>query len=156
MRYIIRSIKYFFYFALLTSFFLALFVVSGTVEANIESMFDGGYSALWKIAMIFAVAAAAYPKLGFISSGVTCKDGWQDKKDAIKDFFKERHFELENETDNLMTFRYNGFAGRLTRMYEDKITLTGTENGFELEGLRKDVLRMAMALEYRLNPHNED
>lgn len=156
MKYLIRSIKYFFYFALLTTLFLSLFVISGTVEGNIESMFEGGYDALWKIAMIFAVAAGVYPKLGFIRREVSCQGDWNEISGIVTEFFNGHHFQTETRSDNGMTFRYKGFAGRLSRMYEDRITLTRTEEGFELEGLRKDVLRMAMTLEYRLNPQDGD
>jgi hypothetical protein len=37
-------------------------------------------------------------------------------------------------------------------MYEDRVVLTRTEDGYYLEGLRKDVLRLATSLEYKLNP----
>ena len=41
-------------------------------------------------------------------------------------------------------------------MYEDRITLRRTGDGYELEGLRKDVLRLAAGLEHRLTPQNEE
>ena len=38
-------------------------------------------------------------------------------------------------------------AGRLSKMYEDRITLTRTPDGYQMEGLRKDVLRLAVGIE---------
>lgn len=156
MKYLVRSIKYFFYFTFLTSVILLVFVLTGMVEADINSMFDGGYDALWKIAMIFAIAAAAYPKVGFITRDVHTERSWEDIHDEIISNLRDREFCLESEDGNTMTFRYRSTVGRLSRMFEDRITLTRTQDGFEMEGLRKDVLRIAMALEYRLNPHEED
>ena len=63
MKYIVRSIKYFFYFALLTSAIVYALVLIGAVEGNIESIFRGGYDALWKMAAFFAAVAAVYPAL---------------------------------------------------------------------------------------------
>jgi hypothetical protein len=40
-------------------------------------------------------------------------------------------------------------------MYEDRISLSMTEGGFEMEGLRKDVFRLATGLEYKLNPQQD-
>ena len=66
MKYFIRSVKYFFYFAFLTTAIVLVLVLIGAVEGDINSIFEGGYSALWKIAIFFALVAAGYPKVGFI------------------------------------------------------------------------------------------
>ena len=68
---------------------------------------------------------------------------------------KERQYDLETEDGQSVTFRRRGALNKLTRMYEDRITLTLTEEGFAMEGLRKDVFRLATGLEYRLNPQQE-
>ena len=67
MKYLIRAIKYFFYFAIITSAIVAALVFIGAVENNIDAIFEGGYNALWKMAIFFAIVGAVYPKLGFIS-----------------------------------------------------------------------------------------
>ena len=64
---------------------------------------------------------------------------------------KDRRYELESENADMMTFRLKGIGGRLIKMYEDRITISRTENGWIIEGLRKDVLRMAAGIE-SLNP----
>ena len=66
MKYLIRSVKYFFYFAFLTTVIILALVLIGAVEGDINSIFEGGYSALWKIAVFFVLVAAVYPKVGFI------------------------------------------------------------------------------------------
>ena len=67
MKYLIRSIKYFFYFSAVTAIIIFMLVFIGAVEGDISQIFDGGYSALWKIAIFFALVAAVYPKVGFIT-----------------------------------------------------------------------------------------
>jgi hypothetical protein len=83
------------------------------------------------------------------------KDKDQIRDDAVT-FMSERSYGFESETPDSITFRYRGTLGRLTRMYEDRIVLTRTEGGYMMEGLRKDVMKLATGLEYRLNPHAEE
>lgn len=155
MKYFIRSVKYFFYFALLTTLIIVALVLTGMADGNIETMFRGGYSAIWKIALFFAAVAAVYPKVGFISRHIPSQNSWDDICASVVSFMKERQYDLESENAQTVTFRYRSAAGKLTRMYEDRITLTVEEDGFTMEGLRKDVFRLAASLEYRLNPQQE-
>lgn len=155
MRYFIRSVKYFFYFALLTSLIITALVLTGMADGNIETMFRGGYSAIWKIALFFAAIAAVYPKVGFICRRVPYQGSWNEVRSSVMNYMNERNYVLESESGDTVTFRFKGAAGRLTRMYEDRISLSMTEDGFEMEGLRKDVFRLATGLEYKLNPQQD-
>lgn len=155
MRYFIRSVKYFFYFALLTTLILLALIATGLAEGDIDTMFKGGYSAIWKILLFFAAVAAVYPKVGFLCKAVPAQDSWEDIRMTVISFMKERQYDLETEKGNTICFRHHGAVNKLTRMYEDRITITVTETGFTMEGLRKDVFRMATSLEYRLNPQQE-
>jgi len=155
MKYTIRAIKYFFYFAIITTAIVLALVLIGAVEGDINAIFEGGYSALWKIAIFFALVAAVYPKVGFISREIITDPDMDVNTDEVIGYFRDRNYVLESETDEMMTFRFKGVAGKLSKMYEDRLTLTRTPSGYVLEGLRKDVLRLAAGLEHRLNPHNE-
>lgn len=156
MKYLIRAVKYFFYFAILTTAIVLALVLIGAVEGSIDTIFDGGYSALWKIAIFFAVVAAVYPKVGFVCREIAVDKDWKDMRSDVLEFFKERRYDLESETGDTVTFRFRGTSGRLSKMYEDRITLTRVAQGFTLEGLRKDVMRLATGLEYRLTSQNEE
>lgn len=152
MRYLIRAIKYFFYFAALTSAIIAALVATGLAEGDINTMFRGGPSAIWKMAAFFVAIAAVYPKVGFITRKVNVSRSWDELRDEVVGFMKDRMYDLESEGNGTLTFRHRGTINKLTRMYEDRITLTIKEDGFEMEGLRKDVFRFSTNLEYRLNP----
>lgn len=147
MKYLIRSIKYFFYFAILTSLVLYILIYLEMADPNIENNFEGGYNALWKMAIFFAAVAAVYPKLGFINRKLYISPEADITPEAIN-FMRERRYELESQTEDTLTFRLKGFGPRLIKMYEDRITLTRTAEGYYMEGLRKDVIRYASGLEY--------
>ena len=155
MKYTIRAIKYFFYFALITTAIVLALVLIGAVEGDINEIFDGGYSALWKIAIFFALVAAVYPKVGFIRRDIPTNKEWSEARKEAIEYLKDRRYTVETESEDKITFRCRDIASKISKMYEDRITLTATPEGCEMEGLRKDVLRLAAGLEHRLTPHNE-
>jgi hypothetical protein len=55
-----------------------------------------------------------------------------------------------------MTFRLRSKVSAIFKMLEDRITLTRTEGGFAAEGLTKEVVRIAGALEYRFRDRSLD
>lgn len=156
MKYLVRAIKYFFYFVILTSAIIAALVLIGAVENDINAIFEGGYTALWKIAVFFAAVAAVYPKVGFINHKVEVNRNWQEIREEAIAFFKERRYEVESESADRITFRIKGIQGRLVKMNEDRITLRRNFDGYEMEGLRKDVLRLATGFEHRFYNSNEE
>lgn len=156
MKYLVRAIKYFFYFAILTTLIILALIFTGLAESDVEQLFRGGTDSIWKIAVFFIAVAAVYPKVGFINKSVPGKGNWNDNRDTITSYMNEHSFVLESENDNEITFRHSRPLNRLTRMLEDRITLTFNADGFEMEGLRKDVFRLATGLEYRLNPRQDD
>lgn len=156
MKYLIRAVKYFIYFSLLTTVIVTVLVLIGAVEGNIDSIFNEGTDALWKIALFFALVSAVYPKLGFINRDIPVDRDLDQIRDEVVGFFRERRYELESETPDRLTFRIRGIGGRISKMYEDRIILTRRPGGYEMEGLRKDVLRIATGFEHRFHTSNEE
>lgn len=156
MKYFVRSVKYFFYFAFLTTGIILVLVAIGAVEGDINTIFDGGYSAIWKIAIFFALIAAIYPKFGFVCRRLDTAGDWEAVKETAKSYFREKPFRLESETDRSVTFRRKDTMSRIIKMGEDRITVSREEDGYVMEGLRKDVILYATGLEFLLSPHKED
>lgn len=156
MKYLIRSVKYFFYFAALTTLIICALVLIGAVEGDINSIFEDGVNSIWKIAGFFVLVAAVYPKFGFVTRKLDTTADWNAVKDAAKAYFQEKPFKLESETEDCVTFRRRDIISRLTKMGEDRISLSRTDDGFILEGLRKDVFLYATGLEYSLPKEDEE
>ena len=152
MKYFIRAIKYFIYFSLMCAVIVTVLVLIGAVEGGVDNIFDEGYRSIGKIAIFFAVVAAVYPKVGFIRREVPVKRNWNEIREETVGYFRDRGYIVEHEYSDSVTFRCKGFASRLSKMYEDRITIKATPEGYEMEGLRKDVLRLAAGWEHRLNP----
>ena len=155
MKYFVRSVKYFIYFSLLCTFIVYALVLTGMASGDINEIFEGGYNALWRIAVFFALVAAVYPKFGFITREIETDRSWEEVRDTAAEYLKAARYVPEYESDDTITFRFSSMAGRLTKMFEDRITITRTGSGITMEGLRKDVFRMASTLEYRLGSNEE-
>ena len=66
MRYIIRSVKYFVQLMVILALIIAVLVLAKIVPGDISKIFVNGYDSLWQIALLMAVFAAIYPRLGYV------------------------------------------------------------------------------------------
>lgn len=156
MKYLIRSVKYFFYFVLLLAVIILFLVLTGMADGNIETMFRGGYYALVNMGIAFAVIAAIYPSVGFIRRKARIAGEWDVCKAGIREFLESHGYVLEKDSADCITFRRKGVMGRLTRMYEDRITITPDFGGVEVEGLRKDIVRIVFGIENYFRNNSEE
>lgn len=156
MKYFIRSVKYFIYFCAILAIMVGALVLIGAAEANIETLFRGGYDALWKIAALFAVISAIYPKVGFIRREASVPGSWDDIKVDIRRYMEDNHYDFEKEEAGSMSFRHKGFASRLSRMFEDRIVITPAFGGVTVDGPRKDAIRVATGIEYKMEKSESD
>lgn len=156
MKYLIRSIKYFFYFSILTTLIVVALVLIGAVEGGIENIFTDGYNSLWKIAIFFVIVAAVYPKFGFVRRKLETAADWQTVRSKALEYFSTKPFKIESETADSVSFRRRNIVEKITKMGEDRITLVRTDEGYFLEGLRKDVYLYASGIEYSLPRENEE
>ena len=65
MKYLLRSIKYFIYLAVMLAIFIAALLALGFIEGPIDNIFKNGADSIWQMALIVAAFAAVYPMLGY-------------------------------------------------------------------------------------------
>ena len=153
MKYIVRAVKYFIYICVLVTIILLVLVLTHFVSSDINVMFKEGWRSVAKILLVFAGIAAIYPLFGYrkLLAGVLGELG--GLRDGVVKCMEERGYRLESEDSETMTFRSRSVLNRIFRVWEDRITVTKTLGGFEVEGLSRDVARIVPALEYRFrNP----
>lgn len=150
MKYFIRSVKYFIYFWVIMAMVIGLLVLIGAVEPNIETMFQGGYNALWKIAIIFAIISAIYPKVSFIQRAASFPGSWEENKKDIRKYMEDKGFVFEKEEKDSMSFRHKGLINRLFKMFEDRIVIRPVFGGVTVDGHRRDAISIATGIEYTL------
>lgn len=149
-RYIIRSVKYFLYLIIIMTLLLAILVLLGLAEADPAEIFVGGYSSYWKIGLAFLALAAIYPRFGYskneIISGV-------ELKPLIHSVMDSRGYKLRSEEGDTMVFIKRSPLDRALRMWEDAISFTKTEAGYDIEGHTKEMVRCRSAI---LNVSSEE
>lgn len=147
LKYIIRAVKYFFYFSLLLVIILTILSLAHVIDGNVETMFRDGYNSLWQIALMFAAVSAVYPVFGFVRKDTVIPGEYAEIRDGVIKFMESRGYRLEKEEGENLTFRNRSVINRISRMCEDRITFTRTLGGFSVEGLRKDTIRLIYGLE---------
>lgn len=130
---------------------LLLLILFGAADWDFSTLFRDGKDSLWEIAVLFAAVAAAYPKIGFIRRSFTTQAGEEEAMDTARAYMKQLGYVLEKESQGTLSFRQESFTSRLSRMYEDRITVTAEDGKVCVDGLRKDVVRICGGLEFRIN-----
>ncbi|MGM9738324.1 MAG: hypothetical protein ACI3ZT_07940 [Candidatus Cryptobacteroides sp.] len=156
VKYIIRAVKYFFYFSFLLVVFMSILVFAHVVDGNIETMFRGGYNSLIQIAIMFACVSAVYPVFGFVKKSAIIPGEYNEIRDSLISAMEDRGYTLESEDGENLTFRNHSLINRISRMFEDRITFTRELGGYCIEGLRKDTIRIIYALENRFRSSGDE
>ncbi len=153
MKYIVRALKYFVYISLIVTIIMLILVALKLVSPDVNVMFREGWGSILKIAVMFLAVSAIYPKFGYTKRGVRITGSYSEIRDGVVAFMEERGYELETEEGENMTFRLRNKFNRAARTWEDRITLTRELAGFYMEGISKDVARLASGLEFKFrNP----
>ena len=147
MKYIIRSLKYFCYLIILLTLIILALVLTGFVEADLSKMFVNGYDSLWQIALIMLVFALLYPRFGFSKRTAHLYGSPEELRPDVMRVMDTLGYQLERETDGGYAFRRKSGLSRALKMWEDRITVSPTGAGLEVEGLTRDLARVVSALD---------
>jgi len=156
MRYLIRSIKYLVYFAVI--FFLIVGIVYLFSSQKLQGVsFVGLFKegSLPKIALFFVAVAAIYPKLSFYRKELYLDGDFTKYAEMVDEVMKSLDYVPETREDGVVTYiKRSGYA-RLTRMYEDRVTFETGGNPVYVEGYRKDLLRIMSMINYRVRQERQ-
>ena len=147
MKYIIRSLKYFCYLIILLTLIILALVLTGFVEADLSKMFVNGYDSLWQIALIMLAFALLYPRFGFSKRTAHLYGSPEGLRPDVMKVMDELGYSLESEQDGVFAFRRRSGRSRALKMWEDRITVSPTGAGLEVEGLTRDLARVVSGLE---------
>ncbi len=149
MKYLIRSIKYFFQLIIVLTLFIVVLSLLHLVESDPAKIFVNGYDSLWQIAAIVAVFAAIYPKFGYTSRRIYMNGSFDQIFPILEKDMQERGYRLERRTGEDLSWRLRSTVYRVSRFWEDRITMTRTLNGWTLEGPSKDVMKIVNSFNSR-------
>ena len=136
MTYLRRAIKYFIQTCLLLAIIIGILMLSGMVSKDISVAFTHGWKSVWWILAIFAVMALVYPFFGYQKRKIRVIGDPALARDGIVEALKVRN--------------------RAFRFWEDTITLTPVLEGWEAEGLSRDLVRVVSSIEHYFRNHGQD
>ena len=147
-----RAVKYMVRLLVLVFALIAVMVATGMARTGA----DGNLTDVFmtpKALLLFAIIvlwSLVYPKLGFIRQPL--KMDFNAGKEQIHKVFSDNGFVLVEQKDNEMIFRMSSPLRRTLALWEDRIVVSATDGGIEMEGMRKEVAR----IEFRLQPFLQD
>ena len=156
MKYFIRSLKYFLYITVILFLIIGILYLVGWVEGDFLSIFRNGAQSLWMMLGMMAIFAIIYPRFGYSTQRARVLGEYEEIRQDIITLMEDRGYRYEKEEGQIMCFRLRSAAARLTRIWEDRIMLTHTLTGFEVEGLTRDAVRVKTALENRFSLPDPD
>ncbi len=148
MKYLIRSVKYLFYFAFMCGIILVL-TFHFSVKPEGLTLMDMLLvdNSIYKMLAFFVAVAAVYPALGFQKKPLYVSNLKEHKKEVVQ-LFENANYVVADESSDKISFTLRNPLLRLLRLYEDAVTIDFSDNPVMIEGLRKDVLRFSRGIEY--------
>lgn len=147
MKYLVRSVKYFFYLVAILVLTITVLIALDVVESDISKIFVNGYDSFWQIALLMAVFAALYPRFGFSTRSARVLGSDEEAVPHVIKVMEDHGYKLEGRDGSDMTFRRKGGLSRALKMWEDRMTFTRSVSGFDVEGLTRDLTRIVSAIE---------
>lgn len=146
MKYFVRALKYFVYLSVLLVVFIVVLCLLGLVPKDINLLFVNGYKSIPQMGFIVAVFAAIYPKIGFSSRNVRMLGESSETEAKLTEFMNSRKYILVKKSGEDLVFRRASLIDRVVKMWEDKVYFKRILNGYEMEGLTKDIARLDSGL----------
>ena len=149
MKYLVRSVKYFFALCVLCIVLMGLMLMTGTSALSLDDTLYAMFHTE-RYLMLFSaivVLAAAYPKFGFVERKV--EGDTEENREQLINAFRSAGFSLRSERDGVMTFRADSFGQKLLLLGEDEIKVSQYGQWIVLDGIRRAVARV----QYRLDSY---
>ncbi len=152
MTYLRRACKYFLQICLLFIVIIGALMAFGFVSKDVAVAFQKGWTSIGYIAALFAAMSAAYPAFGYGKRKIHAQGDPAEHKAAILEAMEGRGYKLEAELpEGGYRFRLVSPTARIARIWEDAVTIEPVLGGFQAEGLIRDLSRVVMAIDHRIN-----
>lgn len=154
--YLIRSIKYLIWLALLFTVIFVLMIRTGTARGNAEQMLYELFHTQrgWMMIIILMVLAFLYPRFGFTTRRLT--GNLMTDREAILAAIHRNGYSVVSESTDEWTLRASSPAKKLILMWEDRLTITQQGDELVIDGIRKEVVRLVFRLSPALEQSHAD
>lgn len=146
MKYLVRAVKYYLYLVIILALMIFVLMKLNLVNADIDTLFVNGRDSLWQIALLMAVFAAIYPRFGYTRRQLRMYGPYEELRPAVTGYMEARGYRLEKEDGENLSFVKRSPLARALKMFEDRVRFSRNLEGFELEGISKEVIAIAARL----------
>lgn len=148
MKYLLRSVKYFFYMALILALVIVALIAFKVVEADISAIFVDGWKSIWKIAVMLLFFALIYPRFGFGKRTAHLKGSTDEVEPLVMQVMGKHGYVLVKKSDDeTLYFRRKDHFSRAVKMWEDSVIFTRSALGYDVEGLSRDLNKIVTLVE---------
>ncbi|MDR1406393.1 MAG: hypothetical protein LBI89_04235 [Prevotellaceae bacterium] len=155
-RYPVRALKSIVYFFIIAFLLLAL-IYFLSVHRTLGFAEFLQRNDLTMMAVFLGFFGLVYPAIGYVTQKTPRSRPFTDSdREAVVNIFTNARFTLTGDDGSVLTFRINNPVARVTRLFEDAITVNYAANPLEIEGLRRDVVRLSRAIERHLRQTDEE
>ncbi len=145
--YIVKSLKYFLLLCVLYAALMAVLYATNSAAVPIEEL--GNYLLFTTRGRVMIIVtlllAALYPRFGFVEREI--EGNITDDRERIVNVMRQYGMVLGSDSDGRMVFRAVGFSRRLRMLFEDRITITESNQRVRITGLRRVAVGAAFAIE---------
>ena len=154
MTYLRRAFKYFIQITLIFAVIMAVLMLSGLASKDIGTAFRNGWKSVELILAAFAAMSLLYPRFGYATRQINAKGDPTELWPAIDGAMAQRGYVKAGETpEGGRKYHLGSTLNRAARLWEDSITINPVLGGFQAEGLVRDLVRVVMSLDRKLNSH---
>ena len=154
MTYLRRAFKYLIQITFLFLVIIGALMLSGFVSKDVNIAFQHGWTSVGYIFALFAVMSLAYPFFGYGKRKIRANGDPAEYWTAIDGALAQRGYVKGKDTENGgRTYHLAAGFNRAMRLWEDTITLEPVLGGFQAEGLVRDLSRVVMAIDHKINDY---
>ena len=151
-----RALKYFIQITLIFAVIIGALMLTNMASKDINTAFRHGWQSVQMILAAFAAMSLIYPFFGYGKRKVNAAGDPADHWKTIEETMDLRGYVPAGETpDGARKFHLKNGVNRVARLWEDTITINPVLGGFQAEGLNRDLVRVVMALDRKLNSYDD-
>ena len=155
ITYLRRALKYFIQLTIIFAIIIGILMLSNMASKDINTAFRHGWQSVHMILAAFAVMSLIYPFFGYGKRQVQATGDPSDHWKNIEKIMASRGYSFVGETpEGGQKFKLENVVSRVARLWEDTITINPVLGGFQVEGLNRDLVRVVMALDRKLNSYD--
>lgn len=155
MTYLRRAFKYFVQISLIFALIIGILMLSGMASTDVNTAFRHGWKSLEMIFGAFAAMSLVYPFFGYSKRIIPAKGEPSEYWPAIEEALDFRGYRPAGEApDGGRRYVLKSGLNRATRLWEDRITLIPVLGGFQAEGLTRDLVRVVMSIDRKINHYD--